>query len=173
MEPKQVVALIRAIELGVRTVADEFEKLITPVNPFDETFDTPHPAPTVDSNALMFYTRPQLIALLKTVDPGFDTHLVTTKAMRDRIADLVKEHFEASSNIVAGGVSDGFAPPGVVSDPEFVEAGQALQTWFEEHMPVREETIRTYQARMGCCLRCVRPGGACPNALLCKENLSA
>lgn len=173
MDAKQTVAFLRCLELGLRTAADEFEKLIEPVHPFDDSYETARPPANVDADALMFYTRPQLVTMLKTVDPGFDVSGLTAKVLRERVATLVKQRFEPTTDVATGVVTDGFAPPGVVAEPEFVAAAEKLQVWFEEHMPKREETIRAYYARMGCDGRCARPGGSCPNALICVENLSA
>lgn len=171
MNAEQVVILMRCLEHGIRAAADMFEREIQPVNPYDLAKESVTYKTVTSADALKFFTRDQLVQLIEKLDPGFDCASLGINGLKARVIEIannpVIETNEPGLSVVGGT----FSPPGVIADPKAVEDGTKLLAFFEEAVKVREDFVRGYQAQMQCDLRCVRPGGACPQASGCYERL--
>ena len=169
MDAKTTVALLRCLEIGLRSAADEFERLTDPTTPYDDSFATPKY--DIRHDGLSQYSKAQLVQLLASLDPAYEAAGKTIKELREQITTLVEAHADGPP-MQGASSSESFVPPGIISSEDFVVAATKLTEFFEETLKTREEMVRGYYNRMGCNAKCLRPGGACPNALVCQENLT-
>lgn len=172
MTPEQSLILLRCLELGMRAAADAFEQEITPLHAYDNNMG-PGEKVVSDSSNLQLFTKVQLVQLLARIDPGFDHTGMSVAALRKRVEAVARNPIIASEDTANSVLGGAFSPPGVVADPALVATAGKLLTFFEEVTAGgREEIVRAWQARMQCDLRCVRPGGCCPNTGVCGESLT-
>lgn len=125
--------------------------------------------------------RVQLEVAIKEMDPFFKRDARTTlRTLKERfvalklarvvkgIADNVNHAYEDRDG------SPVFLPAGVETDEGAVIKAKmvaaVIDKWSRsDHNRYRADLWKQYN---GCDLRCVRPGGCCPNAVVCEETLS-
>jgi hypothetical protein len=170
MNLQDFILVLRAAQVGLQATVDELERVA-----FDIDNDSPEPkAPKVKYyKDYKHLSTDDLRAILLSVEPNLDTtgmshyQLCTVlEEIRNKVAEPIIEM--STLQPTASGV---FFPPGVVTDDVSTEWGKKLALWFDSMIKEREEVVRMYQRRMGCDLKCSRPGGACPNAVACAEAL--
>lgn len=182
MDTKSALKVMRALEVGLRVAIDQLEHEDDPLlGLVGLGVSSPAHARTIVETQVEILTRQEIEEALAEFDPYFapdgrhSLRSMRNKLVEFKMASLKKAMTPASRDFEdAGSGKSEFSPPGVTSDSRAISAGGQLQMMFDSWTKQESQRHKTklWAQHMNCDTRCVRPGGACPQALSCAPLLS-